>query len=189
MHSYNTSAVWLLDRNGIEESFAYLKLFDFQRVTKDDYRLPSALGGFAYGMSPLELTGAYTSFYDGTYTEPRSIRQVTDAKGNIIYEWDKPTVQVWQPETAEKMKVLLNSVIEGGTGRKAKFHSNDYLGGKTGTTNQSHDLWFIGLNDQYTAGVWVGKDVPASLEYLRSPQIDIWKIIMQHIENERHPAS
>ena len=188
-HSYNTSAVRLLDLNGLEKSFAYLELFHFQKVTEDDYRLPSAIGGFTYGMSPLELTGAYSSFYDGSYTEPRSIRKVTDAAGNILYEWDRRSIQVWQPKTAEKMKVLLNSVIEEGTGRKAKFQSRGYLGGKTGTTNQFHDLWFVGLTDRYTAGVWVGKDVPASIESLGSPHMDIWKKIMQTTEKERHPES
>ncbi|WP_148630729.1 hypothetical protein [Bacillus sp. E214] len=55
-----------------------------------------------------------------------------------------------------------------------------YIGGKTGTTNDYHDLWFIGMTASYTGGVWVGKDQPSSIDFLNKsqPQIQIWKSMM-----------
>lgn len=180
--SYNTPAVRTLDENGIKNSFAYLKLFEFKKIVEADYRLPSAIGGFTYGMSPLELTSAFSSFHDGTFVQPRAIRKITDGKGNILYQWKKKPVQVWKNNTNAKMRELLASVIQEGTGKKAAYPTTSYIGGKTGTTNDYHDLWFIGLNDTYTTGVWVGKDKPQSIEQLSSPHLYIWKEIMQQIK-------
>lgn len=83
-HSYNTPAVRIFNDNGITNSFAYLDMFNFTKLVKSDYHLPAAVGGFTYGMSPLELTDAYTSFYNGSYQPARAIRKITDQK-EIFY--------------------------------------------------------------------------------------------------------
>lgn len=181
--SYNTTAVRLLQQNGVRESFAYLNHFAFQRVNDQDFRLPAAIGGFTYGMSTLELTAAYTSFQDGTFQQPRAIREVTDLKGNILYEWKDQSVQVWNADTVRKMRNLLTSVIKEGTAKGANYSSDGYIGGKTGTTNNTRDLWFIGLNDRYTAGVWIGKDRPENIEYIGQPQLAIWRTIMRDLSD------
>ncbi|WP_042352170.1 transglycosylase domain-containing protein [Bacillus massiliigorillae] len=179
--SYNTPALRLFDQNGIRNSFAYLDYFNFQKVEKKDYRLPAAIGGFTYGMSPLELTAAYTSFYDGDYQQPRAIRKITDQNGKILYQWHNKPVKVWKSSTVSKMRKLLNSVVTEGTARKANYSTAGYIGGKTGTTNDTKDLWFIGLNDTYTTGVWVGKDLPENIEYISSPHLYIWRSIMSQL--------
>ena len=183
MWSYNTPAVRLLQQNGIRESFEYLNHFAFKMVDEQDYLLPAAIGGFTYGMSPLELTAAYTSFHDGIYQQPRAIREVTDLNGNLLYEWKDQSVTVWNAVTVRKMRSLLNSVIKEGTAKGAYYSSNGYIGGKTGTTNNTKDLWFIGLNDHYTAGVWIGKDKPEDIEYIGQPQLAIWRTIMRGLSN------
>ncbi len=178
-NSYNTPAVRILDRVGIETAFAYLEAFSFSRVLPEDYRLPSALGGFTYGMSPLEMTRAYTTFArNGAYTPSYGIRKVTDQEGNLLYSWEKDEVSVWSQATNDRMRQLLSAVIQSGTGQKAQVNAR-YAGGKTGTTNDYQDLWFVGLTDTYTTGVWVGKDTPASLDHLYSqaPHLIIWKNI------------
>ena len=78
------------------------------------------------------------------------------------------------------MHELLYAAIANGTGRRAYFPS-EYIGGKSGTTNEYHDLWFVGLTENYTAGVWIGYDKKASLAAVndRQPQLLIWKEIMQ----------
>lgn len=177
--SYNTPAVRLLSQTGINESFSYLKHFSFKKVTEQDYVLPAALGGFAHSISPFELTSAYTSFHDGSYQQPRAIRMVTDLHGNKLYEWNDRPVQVWSTQTVNKMRSLLSSVIKEGTARRADFASDGYIGGKTGTTNGTRDLWFIGLSDNYTTGVWVGKDTPANIDYIGQPQLTIWRDLMR----------
>jgi penicillin-binding protein 1A len=78
------------------------------------------------------------------------------------------------------LRLLLASVVKSGTGQKAYF-SNNYIGGKTGTSNDYKDLWFVGLTDQYTAGVWVGKDKNGNVRniYEQGPQMLIWRDILK----------
>ncbi|ERN51158.1 penicillin-binding protein [Alkalihalophilus marmarensis] len=180
-HSYNTPAVRILDRVGIETAFTYLDTFGFKEVTKEDHFLPAALGGFTYGMSPLELTRSYTPFgRNGQYAPAYGIRSVKSDEGDILYSWEAVDAELWSPETNDKMRTLLREVVKSGTGRRASISSN-YVGGKTGTTNDYHDMWFIGLNDQYTTGVWIGKDRRESLSaiYGNSPHLTIWREIMK----------
>lgn len=179
--SYNTAAARMMDSIGVQTSFLYLNQFDFSKIVSTDYRLPSSLGGLTYGVSPLELTGAYTVFaHSGEYEKPVAITKVTDTKGNVLYEWNNDRKRVWNKETNDKMRSLLTKVVTEGTGRRA-YVSSSYVGGKTGTTNNYHDLWFVGLNDAYTTGVWIGKDTPASLSSISkgSPHLHIWREIMK----------
>ncbi|MEB1805723.1 MAG: penicillin-binding protein [Bacillaceae bacterium] len=180
-NSYNTPAVRILDRTGVDTSFRYLDKFGFSRVVPNDYGLPAALGGFTHGMSPLELTQAYTTFAsDGVYQRSYGIRRVTDLKGNVLYEWNEAPQHLWNSSVNQQMKSLLHKVVTEGTGKKANQPST-YIGGKTGTTNAFHDIWFVGIRDEYTAGVWVGRDKPSSLQsiYNRGPHLLIWRDIMR----------
>ncbi|TSB44799.1 transglycosylase domain-containing protein [Alkalicoccobacillus porphyridii] len=158
-HSYNTAAVNLFNRTGIDTAFSYLEPFHFKKVGgANDRVLPSALGGLHEGVSPLELTRAYTTFaHDGAYAPAYGITEVKDGAGNVLYEWETSETQVWSKATNDKMRQLLNGVIKNGTGRSVKV-SAPYVGGKTGTTNNYHEIWFVGLTDQYTAGIMIGRD-------------------------------
>ncbi|MDQ0229793.1 penicillin-binding protein 1A [Metabacillus malikii] len=178
-YSYNAAAVRLLDRVGLEKAYSYLEPFGFASVTAGDKtRLTTAIGGFDVGVSPLELTSAYTTFAnDGQYYKNRAITKVTDLSGNTLYEWnEEPPVQVWKKSTNNEMRSLLASVVKTGTGQKASV-SGEYVGGKTGTTNDYRDLWFVGLKDQYTAGIWVGKDSSGNVEHIypKGPAMLIWR--------------
>ncbi|HYK72709.1 MAG TPA: transglycosylase domain-containing protein [Pseudoneobacillus sp.] len=181
IHSYNTPAVRLLDRIGIQKGFSYLEKFHFQRMTKQDYRLAAAIGGFTYGMSPLELAGAYTTFAnEGKFKQPHAILKVTDLEGNLLYQWKDQSIKIYEQDTVKEMRDLLRKTITSGTARKAIVNSS-YAGGKTGTTNEYKDYWFVGLTDQLTAAVWVGKDTPESIEGIEkaSPHLLIWRDIMK----------
>lgn len=185
--SHNTAAMRLYLRTGKERAFSYLDKFDFDRVLEEErYNLSPALGGFTYGVSPLEMAGAYTSFVKGTYQDPRSIKRVTDFQGNTVLKWpEEEPVRVWSLATTSKMRHMLNSVMVNGTGRKAVFPTSGYIGGKTGTTNDYRDLWFVGLTEGYTAAVWTGKDkYEESWDNIRfmesyAPHQLIWKRIMR----------
>ncbi|MBT2706391.1 penicillin-binding protein [Pseudomonas sp. ISL-84] len=180
IHSYNTPAVRLLDSIGIEIGFKDLSQFRFKMVSKKDRGLSAAVGGFSYGMTPLELTSAYTVFAnEGYYRPARAIRKVTNLEGELLYSWDDPSVQIWSNRTTDKLRQLMAKTVQSGTARKAIL-PNRYAGGKTGTTNGYKDYWFIGLTGQYTAGVWIGKDDPGSLVSIQSqaPQLLIWKDMM-----------
>ncbi|MEK5498515.1 transglycosylase domain-containing protein [Bacillus sp. FSL M8-0077] len=180
-NSYNTPAIRMLDTVGVKKGFSYLEKFSFEHIVADDYRLPSALGGFTKGFSPLEMTDAYTVFGNqGAYTRNHSITKVTDLNGKTLYKWKESPKQIYSQRTNETMRKLLASVVKSGTGKKANFNS-PYIGGKTGTSNDYKDIWFVGLTDQYTMGVWVGRD-RGTVEsiYSSSPHLRIWKQTMQY---------
>lgn len=180
-YSYNTSAVRLLHELGIKKGFQYIQPFQFRHIDSDDYKLTAAVGGWTYGVTPLELTSAYTVFSNnGTYTPSRAIAKVTDAKGKVLYTWSDHPVQVWTKATNDTMRKLLVETVNSGTAQKAKL-AHGYSGGKTGTTNNYKDLWFIGLNDYYTTGVWIGSDTPKNNHALskQSPHLLIWKQLME----------
>ncbi|MGE7761623.1 transglycosylase domain-containing protein [Peribacillus sp. NPDC097895] len=181
--SYNTPAIRLFEKTGMEKSFKYLDAFDFKKVTKNDHHISSAIGGFEYGMSPLELTNAYTSFNDGNYQPARAIINITDQEGKVLYSWKDKSKEIWSKSTVDKMRQLLHEVTLTGTARKAYFPT-DYIGGKTGTTNDVKDMWFVGLTQNYTTGVWIGRDKPSNLQsiYAHTPHVLIWKDISQTAE-------
>ena len=183
-YSYNTPAVRLLNEMGINNAFKYLEKFQFSGLTQNDYSLPSAIGGLTIGMTPLELTNAYTTFaHGGTYYKAYAIRKVTDLRGNVLYEPPHKAKEVWSRKTNEAMRTMLTKVVREGTAKKAYF-PNPYIGGKTGTTNDYKDLWFIGLTHRYTAGVWVGQDKPTNMQAIdaQTPHLYIWKTIMQAVD-------
>lgn len=181
-YSYNTAAVRMFDQTGIKNSFSYLQAFQFSKLVPEDYHLPAAIGGFTYGVTPLELTNAYTTFANnGEFKRSHAIVRVLDRKGNVLYNWKDDSKIVWDAVTNNKMRTLLHKVVTEGTGKQAYYSNTMYIGGKTGTTNDYKDLWFIGLNEDYTTGVWIGKDQPASIKNYSnsSPHLRIWKNIMR----------
>ncbi|MGP4082335.1 transglycosylase domain-containing protein [Pseudalkalibacillus sp. R45] len=182
--SINTAAVRMTDSVEIEYAFQFLEPFSFQKVSTEDYRITAVLGGFDHGVSPLELSDAYTTFSNnGHYQPTRAIKSVHTSDGKLLYQWKEKPEQVWSADTNRKMRTLLNDVMTNGTGQKARIQSS-YIGGKTGTTNNNKDLWFVGMTDRYTAGIWVGKDRPAPINSVQSRalHLKIWKDIMIQTE-------
>ena len=181
-YSYNTPAVRMLNQIGVQKGFSYLKPFGFKKIVKEDYLLPSALGGFTFGFSPLEMADAYTTFANnGSYTANHAITKVTDLKGKTLFKWKDKPKQVFSIRTNNQMRTLLSAVVKEGTGKKANF-GGGYRGGKTGTSNDFRDLWFVGLTDVYTMSVWVGKEAKGNVEFLHNtaPQLLIWKGTLQN---------
>jgi len=183
-NSYNTAAVRILDMIGIETAFSYFNQFDFGQIHSNDYLLPSALGGLTNGVSIIELTQAYSVFATrGIYRSPKAIRQVLDTNGNILYSWESLSEEIFEQSTTDVMREMLSEVVSNGTGKAAQFSGSNYLGGKTGTTNEFHDLWFIGSSDRYTTGLWLGKDEPSSIYEQSQNQLHtkLWRDIMKGI--------
>ncbi|WP_251027756.1 transglycosylase domain-containing protein [Bacillus sp. ISL-41] len=181
INSYNTPAVRILQQVGAHEAFSDLTPFQFEKVTEQDHVLAAAVGGFTTGVSPLEMTSAYTVFSNkGLFLKPRAISNVTDSDGEVLYKWNDEPAQVWNPSTAEIVRSLMQKTVASGTAIKAAG-AGPGAGGKTGTTNNFKDFWFIGFNGPYTAGVWVGKDKPQSMENInhQSPHLLIWRDIMK----------
>lgn len=110
-------------------------------------------------MSLLDLTNIYAVIWNnGESVRPYSITKITDSMGNIIYERNpSEPINVLSADTVEYMAELLSDVVApGGTGHRAI--ANGVVGGKTGTSNDNRDAWFIGATDNMVIGVWVGND-------------------------------
>lgn len=117
--------------------------------------LPLALG--ASDVTLLELTSAYGVFATGNRVEPITYEKIINRDGALLEESFPSSESILDPETVDKMKVLLRAVIEMGTATKAREIKRTVYG-KTGTTNDFSDAWFIGFDDRLIAGVWVGRD-------------------------------
>jgi penicillin-binding protein 1A len=123
--------------------------------------LPVALG--AADITLYEQTAAFTTFpNDGVRVTPRYIRKVTDYDGRILEENYPEVKDVVSPRTARIMVSMLREVVLHGTGFQAS-KLNHPLGGKTGTTNDFTDAWFVGFSPSLTCGVWVGFDEKKTL--------------------------
>lgn len=160
--SYNTSALRLMHQTGLDSSFQYLEKFEWAKLTPEDRQYAAALGGIEYGVSPVELTSAYTVFSnDGAYEPPRAITSVTDAAGEILFEWKAQETVVWSKETNDQLREALRTTVLSGTA--SALQEAGEVSGKTGTSNNTKDSWFAGYDSRYTMGVWHGYDEPRPL--------------------------
>jgi penicillin-binding protein 1A len=118
--------------------------------------LPLALG--AADLTLMEHTSAFTVFPDdGIHIDPHTIRRVTTYDGVVLEEPRPQVTDVIPPDVARTMVAMLEEVVQFGTGVRAKELGRPSAG-KTGTTNDFTDAWYIGFTPQLTAGVWVGND-------------------------------
>ncbi|MFA9379792.1 MAG: transglycosylase domain-containing protein [Acetanaerobacterium sp.] len=147
---------------------------------------PLALGSLTDGVSVLEMTGAYQIFANGgTYTRPYAYTRVLDAAtGEVVLENKQVYNRVISDETAYIMNRLLYQVVNGateGTGRAAKVQGAEVVG-KTGTSDNNFNQWFMGATPHYVAGLWIGYDRNKRIHYPGAyPPVYAWKQVMQEI--------
>jgi penicillin-binding protein 1A len=160
-NSINTVSVKLLLEAGIDSTIA---LAHSMGIESDLPRFPSmALG--AGEVSVYEMVKAYAVVQNaGRKIEPRMIRRIEDANGNIIYSdsMHEPTDSVLSPETAQTVLAMMQGVVDRGTanGLRSVWGFTGELAGKTGTTQNNTDAWFMGMDSKLIVGVWVGGDNP-----------------------------
>ncbi len=152
--SRNVPAVKLAEEIGIENVVATARRFGITSPLPP--YLPLALG--AAEITLLEHTSAFTVFpSDGIRIEPHLIRRVTSYDGSLLEEARPKVHDVITPEVARTMVAMLSEVVAFGTGMRARELGRPSAG-KTGTTNDFSDAWYMGFTPAYTAGVWVGND-------------------------------
>jgi len=157
--SRNVVTVKVATRIGIKPLIKYITHLGIRSPLAPNLSL--ALGSSEVNL--LELVAAYSVFANqGQHVEPRFITQITDSQGTVIDESLPQTEQVISAETAYLVTSLLQSVIDHGTGKRAKALERP-AAGKTGTTNDMNDAWFIGYTPQLLAGLWVGFDEKRTL--------------------------
>jgi len=117
-------------------------------------------------VTPLDLTAAYSAFPNGGYAvRPRGIARVIDADGGVAFDNPVSEERVISAEVAFQMVSMLEDVVDRGTGAAARttYGIRFPVAGKTGTTDEFKDAWFVGFTDNVVVGVWVGEDQPASI--------------------------
>jgi penicillin-binding protein 1A len=158
--SRNIPAVKLAEKVGMPTVISYVHKFGV--TSKIEPFLPVALG--AAEITLQEQVSAYSTFpNDGVRVVPRFIRKVVDYDGHVLEENYPEVKDVISVDTARTMTGLLEGVILHGTAASAGAKLKHALGGKTGTTNDFTDAWFIGFSPTITCGVWVGFDQKISL--------------------------
>jgi penicillin-binding protein 1A len=152
--SRNVPAVKLAEKVGMDSVISMARRFGITSPLPP--YLPIALG--AADLNLLEHVSAFTVFpNDGIRIDPHMIRRVTTYDGAVLEQAHPAIHDVLEPDVARTMTAMLEDVVQFGTGRPARA-LNRPAGGKTGTTNDFTDAWFIGFTPQLTAGVWVGND-------------------------------
>jgi len=152
--SRNAVTVGLLEKIGLDKAIDFARKAGITSTISYDYT--TALGSSA--VTPLELTSAYATFASqGIHTEPIMIKSIVDRNGVALESYQPNPKEAIDRTTAYLVTSLLKSVIEEGTGRGARALEKP-LAGKTGTTNNYVDAWFVGYSPSIVTGVWVGYD-------------------------------
>lgn len=193
--SMNIVAAKTYTQNGSALGLSYLDKFGFTTIQKqadtngnNDYGPAVALGGLTNGVTNLELTAAYAAIANaGYYQEPIFYTKIEDFEGNLIIDKtsDREEHQAVSEETAWLLTSAMKDVVNQGTGGALKLNGMT-TAGKTGTTSDYRDLWFVGYTPYYTAGVWAGYDIPTTklAKSERNYHKSLWKKVMTRIHEE-----
>ncbi|WMM23442.1 PBP1A family penicillin-binding protein [Tissierella sp. MB52-C2] len=196
--SVNVSSVKTVESIGIKTSMSYLEKLGIISKTKpendsfvtsqesgtsDENLSALGLGGMTKGVTPLELTAAYGAIAnDGVYIEPIAFTKIEDKNGNILIDNTPKETVVVSPQIAYIMGDILRTTVSNGIARRAKL-SNMAVAGKTGTTTDQADIWFVGYTPYYVSATWIGNDSPKiTLTQSSRTATQLW----QHIMTKMH---
>ncbi|MDD3051769.1 MAG: penicillin-binding transpeptidase domain-containing protein, partial [Candidatus Cloacimonetes bacterium] len=188
--STNVIAAKIIYDIGPREVVKYAKKFGISTPLYPVYSL--AVG--ACEVKPIELISAYTTFpNNGERVNPVFVKRVEDKEGNIIYLNQIERVRVLDEKTSYIMTNLLQSVVEEGTAAGVRWRGYKWTGaGKTGTTDDFKDAWFIGFNKELVTGIWVGFDDNTTLGKGQSGStaaLPAWPYIMKYAVERDAPVN
>ena len=186
--SVNTVAVRLNQQVGRGRAIAVARRLGI----KSDLREGPSLALGTSEVSLLELTGAYGVFGNGGIgIEPHAIRRVRMSSGRVLFARDMPkSDQIVDPVQVGAMNDMLNAALVAGTGKRAAI-ANHPAAGKTGTTQDFHDAWFVGYTGHLTAGVWIGNDntKPMNRAVGGGLPAEIWRELMTAAHEGKAPLA
>ena len=184
--SLNVATVRIADDVGIDNVIKCAKDLGISTLLmegeKNDVNLSTALGGITRGVTPLELTSAYCAFPNkGMYVKHTAVAKVLDRDGNVLETAPLPGKRVLKEETAASLNSMLRGVVAGGTGTAANINGD--VAGKTGTTSEYHDAWFVGYMPDLVVGVWIGCDDNQRMGTMTggTTPANIWTIFMKSL--------
>lgn len=180
-HSTNTVAVRVLQEEGIENAYRFAKeKFRLTALTERDRNpAPLALGQLTEGITLRELTGAYTALADGGVRHSgRSYYRVTDRNGKLLLSKPDDGEVVLSAPNAAIMTKLLEGVIRDGTSTGITLQKMTECAGKSGTSGEDMDRWFVGYTPELLCGVWCGYEYPEPLTG-KNLATSVWNTIMR----------
>jgi len=182
--SVNTIAVKVYDNIGKSTSVAFLENLGITSIvknknTRNDIKPAAlALGGMVRGISPIEMAGAYAAFpNNGIYVEPKPYTEVRTKKDLLVLECNPETRRAMDVGTAFIMNDILRTTVTNGIAGRASI-AGQPVAGKTGTTSDNYDAWFVGSTPKYTAALWIGNDINIELSEGSSAAAALWSKIM-----------
>ncbi len=187
-YSINTVAAQIVDilPQGPQTSYDYLvnHLGFTSLVPEHDIAYaPMSLGQFYNGCTVREMAQAYCAIVnDGIFTYGRTYTMLTDSEGNIVIDNTPRTIQAFEPNTAYTLTYLLQNAVEHGTGTEAALWSVP-VAGKTGSSGQYMDRWFVGCTPYYVAAVWTGYDEQEAIQVSGNPAAQLWKKVMSPLHD------
>ncbi|MEA3423087.1 MAG: penicillin-binding transpeptidase domain-containing protein, partial [Bacillota bacterium] len=188
--SLNVVSAIIANDIGPLNSIEYLKNMGITSVVEsgriNDVNLSAmALGGMSKGISPIEMTEAYgTIAGGGIHSETITYTKVLDSKGNIILENNSTKNKVVDPQVAYIVSDIMRSGVSSGLARTAAISPNNKgitVAGKTGTTSNKYDAWFVGYTPYYAGAVWFGNDINVPLDQGSKVSALFWNKLMSAI--------
>lgn len=181
--SVNVNAVRVFQQVGSKYSEEMLKKFGVTSVvtdgaTNDMNAAALALGGMTKGISPLEMSSAYTTFPNkGVHNSYTCYTEVKNSKGKVILKGKSKPTKVLSTGVAFIMQDILRTTVSHGSASPANTR-NQVTAGKTGTTSDNYDAWFCGFTPQYSAALWIGNDLNIELTEGSAAAAKLWGKIM-----------
>ena len=187
--SINTCAVKILWQVGLDYSMEMLEKYGLTTLETDTSISANdvnpaalALGAMTYGVTPLEMSLAYAAFPNGGKVNTAvCYTDVTDANGKSLLKGESKSTKVLDEGVAWIMTDLLKSVVSRGIAGNAAI-SGVEVGGKTGTTNDTFDVWFDGFTPDYSAALWIGTDLNVEMLGSSAQAAALWSRIMRQVE-------
>lgn len=190
--SQNVPFVEMMEEITPQKSISYLNKMGITSLTAKDEGLPLALGGLQYGITPLEMAGAYATIAnDGNYVEPTFYTTIVDNNGKIILKTEQETRNVFSEQVAFVVKKLLQQPVEGtyGTASYCMIPGVD-VAAKTGTTDENFDKWLCGFTSYYTGVTWFGFDQNETIDFNhQNPAGIIWANVMKEVHSDLSRAT
>lgn len=183
--SINTIAFRLCEKVTPKVGINKLSKMHFRYLSSNDKESPIiALGGFTYGTNTLEMSSAYSTLArNGEYIAPTNVVKIVKRNSKkIVYKNTQTTTRIYDDGASYLMLDCMKGVLTKGTGRAYKLDYK-YAGAKTGTTNNSKDVWLCGCTPYYSMAVWVGDDTPTS-QYGMTSQGKIFQSMMNYLHKD-----
>ena len=181
--SINTIAAQLVDMLGVSRSFEFLRTnAGISTLTIEDMDYSAlAVGGMYYGVTVRDMASAYTMFVNrGIRSAGRTYTAIYDNDDNLVYENTTEQVVAISEKTAYWMRVMLEKASRYGTSYVSTL-PNMPSAGKTGTTSDTYDRWFVGFTPYYVAAVWTGYDNPTTMYCSGNPSASMWRLVMERV--------